>query len=172
MAEQEGLEPIEEQEGGGKSKKKLIIIVAGVVVLLGVVVGALFAFGIIGGGGQTDEMAPPDAEQPVKSADPTVVLPTVALESFVVNLADVEQTRFLKVTIVIELTQEDVAEEVEKRKQKIKDAVITLLSSKSVAQVRDSKGKLKLKQEITLRLNEILGTNSVSEVLFTQFIIS
>ncbi|MDP8221960.1 MAG: flagellar basal body-associated FliL family protein [Candidatus Lernaella stagnicola] len=172
MVDQEGMEPVEEQEKGGKSKIKLIIIGVAVIAVIGAAVGALFAFGILGSGGQSDADPALEPEQIVGSADPTKVLPTVPLESFVVNLSDAEQSRFLKVTIVIELTREDLAEEVEKRTQKIKDAVITLLSSKSVAQVRDSKGKLKLKQEITLRLNEILGGNSVSEILFTEFIIS
>jgi flagellar protein FliL len=169
MADNDGIEPVEEQKSGGK--KKLIFIAAGVVVLIAAIVGALFAFGIIGGGDPNAEGGG-DAAEDANPVDPAVLLPTMALDPFVVNLADADQSRFLKVSITIELTREELREAVEQRKEKVKDAVITLLSSKSVAHVRDEKGKLKLKQEITLRLNEILGTTAVNDVWFTEFIIS
>jgi flagellar FliL protein len=153
-------------------KKKVIIIAAAAVVLVGAVIGALFAFGVIGGHHKGDEALSADPAQAAKPVDPAAVLPTVTLEPFVVNLADADANRFLKVTVVVELTKQDLAPMLEKRKDRVKDAIITLLSSKTAAQVRDGKGKLKLKQEITLRLNEILGSNAVNKVMFTEFIIS
>lgn len=175
MAEKEDLEQGEQEPKKGGGKKKLIFIAVGAVVLIGAVVGGLFAFGILGGSGHHAEPADPASADPgeaAKPVDPAVVLPSVELESFVVNLADTDQNRFLKVTLVVELTKEELTKDIESRKPKVKDAIITLLSGKTSAQVRDSKGKLKLRQEITLRLNEILGTNAVNEILFTEFIIS
>ncbi|NLH50065.1 MAG: flagellar basal body-associated FliL family protein [Myxococcales bacterium] len=175
MAEQEELEKGEQEQKKGGGKKKLIFIAVGAVVLIGAVVGALFGFGVIGGkhhAATENNPASADPGEAAKPVDPTVVLPSVELESFVVNLADTDQNRFLKVTMVVELTKEELKKEIESRKPKVKDAIITLLSGKTSAQVRDSKGKLKLRQEITLRLNEILGTNAVNEILFTEFIIS
>lgn len=171
MDEPEVVEQNEQERSGGKNKKKLLFLIIGVVVIAAGVVGALFAFGIIGGGDAGEDAGDAAVAAP-QTAKPVVALPTVVLESFVVNLSDKDQNHFLKTTIAIELANEAMVAEIEKRKEKIKDAVITLLSGKSVQQVRDGKGKLKLKQEITLRLNEILGANSVSEVLFTEFIIS
>jgi flagellar FliL protein len=170
MADQEEVKQEQPKSGG---KKKFIFIGVGAVVLIAAVVGALWFFGVLGGGkAKPAEHGSTDPGEAAKPVDPAVVLPTVALEPFVVNTADVDQNRFLKVTVVVELSKADMVPQLEKRKDKVKDAIITLISSKTVVQVRDSKGKLKLKQEITLRLNEILGTNAVSDILFTEFIIS
>lgn len=153
-----------------KSSKKIIFIAAGAVVVIVGVVAVLFLTGVIGGGGGTEDGS--DPAQAVKPLSPDQVKPTVSLETFVVNLADAEVTRFLKISLVIELADGSLSDQVEARKSKIRDAIITLLSSQTFAQIRDSKGKLKLKQDLTLRLNEVLGTNAVSDVLFTEFIIS
>lgn len=169
MTEQETTGQVVEK----KSSKKMIFIIVGAVVVIGAVIGILFATGIIGGGG--DEEIDPNAADPnqaIKPAKPVKAMPAVALEPFVVNLADTDQTRFLKVTIVIELTDEKLVEQVELVKNNIRDAIINLLSSKTYIQIRNSKGKLRLKQELTQRLNEIFQTNAVNDVLFTDFIVS
>jgi len=156
-----------------KSNKKLLFLIAGAVVLVGGVVGALFAFGVIGGKGHAKtETGSADPAKAAKAVEPTKALPTLQLDPFVVNLADEDQGRFLKVTVEIELSSPTLTVAVEQHKSRIRDSIITLLSSKTLAQIRDSKGKLKLKQEITLRLNEILGTNAITDILFTEFIIS
>jgi len=168
MTENEPMEPM----GPPKSNKKLFIIIGAAVFLIAVVVVVLFFTGVIGGGDEEVDVNSADPAQAAQPVQPTRVLPTVALEPFVVNLADTETTRFLKITVVIELTNENLVDQIEQLKDKIRDSIITLLSSRTFNQIRDSKGKLKLKQEMTLRLNEILGTNAVNDVLFTDFIIS
>ncbi len=154
-----------------KSSKKLIFIGGGAVVAIGVIVAVLFLTGIIGGGKKAAH-GPENPAHAAKPAEPEAPKATVDLDPFVVNLADVEQARYLKVKMVIELTSENLKPQMEKLKPKIQDTIILLLTSKTYDQIRDGKGKLKLKQELTLRLNEILGTNAVGDVLFTEFIVS
>lgn len=169
MNEQETTEQIMKKKSG----KKLIFIIVGVVVVVGAVIGILFAIGVVGG--NCDEVIDPNAADPnqaIKPAKPVKAMPAAALEPFMVNLADMDQSRFLKVTIVIELTDEKLVEQVKLLKNNIRDAIINLLSSKSYIQIRSSKGKLRLKQELTKRLNEIFQANAVNDILFTDFIVS
>jgi flagellar FliL protein len=131
----------------------------------------LFFTGVIGGhrGAAAGTESQARANQ---STQTSALKSTVDLEPFVVNLADPETARYLKVKMVIELNNETMKAQVDKLKPKIQDTIILLLTSKTFEQIRDGKGKQKLKQELTLRLNEILGAGAVSDVLFTEFIVS
>ena len=97
--------------------------------------------------------------------------PVTPLESFIVNLADQDANRYLKLTAHLEVANESVVSAVEARNPQIRDAFITLLASKSIADVADVKGKVKLRREMIMRLNDILGEGSVTQVYFTEFIV-
>lgn len=155
---------------GGK-KKLLIIIVAAVVVLAGAGAGLFFS-GILGGGHSESaegEEGKGHGEEEVKAQ--TKVRPTVALKEFVVNLADAEQARYLKVVIELEVTNAQIATSCEASQSAIRNTLVELLSSKVYSEIRDIKGKAKLRQEIIVRVNEILGVNGVTQVFFTEFIV-
>ena len=165
--EKQGAEKEEVAEGGKKGgKKKLIIIALVLIILVGGGVGGAFAFGLIGG--------PPPGEQPVEETPKPLEQagPIISLEPFIVNLADEEDNRYLKVSVGLEVKDEEIQKACEERMPRIKDIMITLFSSKTNDQVRDVKGKIKLRQEIVIRINEILGEGAVKNVFFTEFIVS
>lgn len=168
MAEIEEIDNEELESQPKKDNKKLIFIIAGAAVGVGALVGALFFFGVIGskGGGEGD--APPKVEiqTPKKEARPTV-----PLKEFIVNLADTEQARYLKAVVELEVANEEIKEACEKNMAAIRNSLVELLTSKTHAQVRDIKGKTRLRQEVIVRLNEILGTNGITQVYFTDFIV-
>jgi flagellar FliL protein len=61
----------------------------------------------------------------------------------------------------------------EKAKQKspqLRDAIITLLTSKSSESLFPPEGKLQLKDEINARMNQVLGANTVKNVYLTDFV--
>ncbi|MCB1154226.1 MAG: flagellar basal body-associated FliL family protein [Deltaproteobacteria bacterium] len=152
------------KKGGGS--KKLIIIGVVAVLLLGGGGGALFATGVIGGSSEAEAAA---VAEPIRL--PTEARPTVPLKEFVVNLADVDKAKYLKLGIELEAANAEVAAVIEPSTPAIRDSIVELLSSKSYAQIRDAKGKARLRQELLVRLNEILGTNGITQVYFTDFIV-
>lgn len=156
-------------EGEKKSKKKLFIFVGIGVAVVVIAVAALFLTGILGGHkaeGEGDEHAKAE-EAKLKEAP----RPALELKEFVVNLADTDVPRYLKAVIVLELTSEPVKAACEKSMAPIRGTMVELLSSKTYAEVKDIKGKTRLRHEIIVRLNEILGMSGVTQVYFTDFII-
>lgn len=124
----------------------------------------------------------------------------VDLGDFVLNLADVNQRRYLKTNVALEITQpqepaaveepkkekgghghgeEEAApkqSELEKKltefKPAIRDAIITTLSSKTAVELSTAAGKELAKEQIMAAVNGILaGENEVLRVSFGQFII-
>lgn len=95
----------------------------------------------------------------------------MTLEPFVVNLADPMGRRYLKANMDVEVTDGDVAAELNAAMPKIKDALLLLLSSKSFADISSMDKKIELKNEIVDRLNLIIGKAKVRNVYFTEFVV-
>ena len=93
------------------------------------------------------------------------------MDPFIVNLADPNQQRYLKIRISLESKEIIVNEEYEKRLPQLRDMILTLLSSKSYKDISDSEGKNKLREEITSKLNQLLSNFQVKAVYFTEFMI-
>jgi len=93
----------------------------------------------------------------------------VPLPAFVVNLADSNARRYLKVVLEVEMTGNP--ELLEANQAKIRDALLMLLSSKTSQDVASLEGKILLRKEIVDRLNQAIGQPKVSRVYFTDFVI-
>jgi len=93
------------------------------------------------------------------------------LEPLVVNLADQGARRYLKITINLELDRPEVIKETETLKPCLIDSLITLLSSKTLADIETAKEKISLRREIVTSFNEQLTTGRITNVYFTEFII-
>ncbi len=95
---------------------------------------------------------------------------TMPLEPFLVNLADKESRRYLKLKVELEVDNEGSAKELEKSLPRIRDTLILLLSSKTYLDLSTYDGKQQLKQEIKQRVTALPGGSKVSEVFFTEFV--
>lgn len=93
----------------------------------------------------------------------------VALPPFVVNLADGNARRYLKVVLEVEMTGNP--ELLEANQAKIRDALLMLLSSKTSQDISTLEGKILLRKEIVDRLNQAIGQPKVSRIYFTDFVI-
>ncbi|QAR32387.1 flagellar basal body protein FliL [Geovibrio thiophilus] len=162
-----------EQGGKKKSKLKLIIIILLLLVLLGGGGAAYFLF---------LKPNPNQAAQPAAAASaapeaaPSEAIAQIGelypLESFVVNLADPGGTRYLRVTLQIELTAvKGLKEEIDKRVPQIRDAIITILSSKRYEEINSAQGKMIMKQQIMRRINSLLAAGQIANVYVTEFVI-
>ncbi len=93
----------------------------------------------------------------------------VALPAFVVNLADPNARRYLKIVLDVEMTGNP--ELLEANQAKIRDALLMLLSSKTSQELSTLEGKILLRKEIVERLNQAIGQAKVARVYFTDFVI-
>ncbi len=149
----------QKEEAKKSGKKKLIIIV----------IVALLIFGSGGFLGYTiffsDQSKGGSNQKAEKSKTKSAMM---ALDPFILNLA--EHGRFLKLTIHLELS--DAADQplaTEKIPQ-LRDAIITLVSSKSAESLSSPEGKFLLKDEILLRANQAIGKEIFKNLYFTEFV--
>ena len=93
------------------------------------------------------------------------------LDSFLVNLADPGQPRYLKVTIHLESNQEKPDGEYEKRQPQLRDAILTILSSRHCRDIVTPEGKAALREEIKGKVNQLLVNLKAQNIYFTEFVI-
>ena len=86
-----------------------------------------------------------------------------------VNLADPNARRYLKIVLDVEMTGNP--ELLEANMPKIRDALLMLLSSKTSQDLGTLEGKILLRKEIVDRLNQAIGQAKVARVYFTDFVI-
>lgn len=154
MAEERHEEVHHEEKKGGKRTFLILFIV----------------LTLLGGGGLSylflfnKKAATSEAEQK-KPAQKTAL---IALDPFVLNL--LEQGRFLKVSMQFEINDETQREFVQSRIPQLRDAIITLVSSKSVESIASPEGKIQLKDEILLRANQVMERDVFKNLYFTEFV--
>lgn len=102
---------------------------------------------------------------------PRSVQKPVPLPQFTVNLADPPGNRYLKIGMEVEFNTPDAAKQIQEQSARVRDAIILLLSSKTVQGLSSAEGKVLLKNEVASRLNQILGSPQVVRVYFTDFVI-
>jgi len=134
--------------------------------VMGFLVMAIVAGGVLGGKYYMDQAAKKEAAQ--KSASAAAVWP---MDAFIVNLMDNGGERYLKVVLQLELSDPEVVAELKEIKPKLRDAVLGILSSKSLKDISTTEGKQRLKEEITYRLNSYLSKGKILQVYFTDFVI-
>ncbi|HOP40606.1 MAG TPA: flagellar basal body-associated FliL family protein [Geobacteraceae bacterium] len=157
--------PKEEQvmESGsekGKGKMKLIIIIAAAVIVVAGGIGGYFFF---------------SSKGPSKEAAPKVDVKGVpiiySLEPFIVNIYDGQDLRYLRVKVEMDVASEEVKAEMDARKAQFRDAILVLLSTKTLLDVRDEQGKNQLRQEIFTAVNNILSPGKLKRIYFTDFVV-
>ncbi len=171
-AEEKDTQP--EQGGKKKSKLKLIIIILLVLVVLGG--GGAAAYFIFLKPKPAKQAGQQNAAQSQTDAPQTEAVTQIGelypMESFVVNLADPGGSRYLRVTLQLELTAvKGLKEEIDKRVPQIRDAIITILSSKRYEEINSAQGKMIMKQQIMRRINSLLASGQIANVYVTEFVI-
>ena len=153
----------------GKKNGKLLYGIVGVLVLAGA-----------GGGywytrpaAETQQDAKSKAKEKAKEkeeAEPGMVL---AFEPLVVNLADGNGTRFLRVTVQLVIGGEE-NEELAKNaalKARLRAVMLDLFSQETSEQLVTPEGKASVKDAIKEQASKLLEPNEVSDVLFTDFLV-
>ncbi len=174
MAEEKS--EVRESAAGERKKKSPMLMIAIVLVLLVIVAGGAAGYFLLAA--KTEDArqgAAPQATAPQTQAQGYAAGglsgPMRPMDSFIVNLTDAQGTRYLKVTMQLEMSHEMLAAEIDQRLPQIRDEVITLLSSKSFDDVSTIAGKRALKRGILNSMNKYLTTGKVLNVYFSEFVV-
>jgi len=154
----------------GSNIKLIILIVLGLAIIGG---GGGAAWFLMGNGsedahGSQGKTASNEATKEATHDEPG---PIVDLAPFVLNLADRDVTRYLKMTVKVELDRPEEETDFEKRIPAIRDALLVLLTSKESLNIRTVNGKRRLREEIRARTNRLMKKGKITNVFFTDFII-
>jgi flagellar FliL protein len=152
------------------SKKMIIIIVAVVGLIL---MAAMVGFGVllwskVSTMGQPAEVAEPE-EGAVEAEETSGTLHP--LDTFIVNLADEDGKRYLRVTMNLELSKELLPEMIDAKLPQIRDRILMLLPSKTFADINSIDGKEILREELIEQINEVVPAGTVMNIYFTEFVI-
>ena len=140
----------------------------------------LLALLVIGGGGTAYYMMAGDfgatkgkSSEAHAEEEPEMesIGPVIDMDPFVLNLADREQLRYLKVSIKLQLDRPEVETDFEDKLPAIRDALLVLLTSKESRGLRTIEGKMLVRDEIGGRINSIMKRGKVRQIFFTDFII-
>lgn len=149
-------EEVKEEKKGGK--KKLLLVVPLLLILIGGGVGAYFFL-----------FSKKDKKEELPAQSKVGIMMDVGV--FTVNLADKDKDAYARIAITLELSDEKVRQEVEKRMPIVKDAIIDVISSKTSSFVRTPEGRENLRLELIKRINTILIEGGVRNIYFTEFVV-
>lgn len=93
------------------------------------------------------------------------------IDNIVVNPAGTGGSRYLSVSFAFELESKQAVGVFEDRSAIIRDALITILSSKSVSQLTDPKEKEITRLQIKRRIETLLKTQEIAGVYYTDFVL-
>jgi flagellar FliL protein len=155
------------RKGGGK---KRLILILGIFLFIAAGAGAalFFAPGLLKG---LPLLGSGEVSKEEKEKPPLKQGFIYDLDPFLVNLADTDPSRYLKIRINIESHESKENEGVKERLPRLRDAILTLLSSKTYTEIYESEGKRKLKEEIIQQATQSLAGFQVKAVYFTEFVI-
>lgn len=144
--------------------KPLLIGVAAVV-LLGGGAGAAYLLGFFG-----------SSDAQAESAEPAPVEPAglLAMEEFLTNINDPSGERFAKLVVRLAIAPEERAAEIEGDavlRARMRDTVLTLLTSKTFAELNNPQGKEAFRNEIRDKLAPLTKDAEIREVLFSEFVV-
>ena len=170
MADEEKEEFEENQENtGGEQKRKKVPI--------NLIIIAILALCLLGGGfyvWKSGLLSGDDSGEGSLDDQETVheeMGPTYPLDTFIVNLVGGRGKNYLKARVELELDSDKTVAEIDKYLPKIKDAILTMMSSKSNEEISSLEGKYQLRAEIISTLNQFLKSGKVKNVYFTDFIV-
>jgi len=177
-------EEVKEEKSSNKMLMIIIIVVLVLIILIGVVATVL----LLGNDEEESTATQPQTTQVQQTAQPQkrsyatpggsqnirklneigVLYP---LDTFTVNLKSDSGRRYLKVTMDLELSGQELTAELDNKTAVIRDRIIRILTSKTLEEVTSRKGKDKLTQQIKDALNAMLVDGQILGVYFTEFVI-
>ncbi len=162
MAKDKEKEAVEDEGKPAEPKKKsklkwiIIVLIMTVVLAAGAVAGYIFL------------SKPGEKKPPVVKPVEITIWP---MDAFVINIAETNGERYLKIVMQLEVSHPEVVKELEKLNPRLRDSILDLLTPKTYKDLMDLAGKQRLREDIAGRINNILQNGKVTKVYFTDFVI-
>lgn len=129
-----------------------------------------------------EDAAEPDAGEKKEEDDGTLVSKSKAgllvLDPFTVNLNDPFGRRYIEVVVNLEISNKTYVAKINENeliKPRMRDEIFMIISAKSYNELKSTSGRVTLKEEIMMRVNELMkeefDKEPVTRVYFTKFII-
>jgi flagellar FliL protein len=174
VEEQEEVTP--PQKGGSSIGKMLMVVLLAIVSSAG---GGVVSFVLIS---RTLSAQAKSADNPDKTKEAeqekiaallqkSAVLP---LEPFVVNLADADSARYLRIKISLMIDDKSKVKEITENQplqQKVRDVILQSLTAKTSQDLIDEEGKNKLRKELQDKVSLYFREPKLVDVMFTEFVI-
>ncbi|SDC66263.1 flagellar FliL protein [Desulfurella multipotens] len=164
----------EEEKKDQKKKKSLILPILIIVVVL--IVGGALAFFFLKKGSSN---SPKNTQTQSSSSESVLNDKNVHIKnipSMIINLADQSGDRYLKISLALVMNGKEKTKSSESsgdtlEDAAIKNAIITVISTKTSDTLLTLSGKEELKKQLIKAINNALGEDAVKDIYFTDFII-
>lgn len=172
MSDTNNIEVTVEDKVPKKGNKKLIIIAVIAIILLAV--GAVL---VLGGGGSSENTKSEEGSEENLEIEQTPAKDTqlayLELPEFLVNLrpSGSKKDNFLKITISLEVMDENDIPKITTQMPKLIDAINVSLRDLRKDDLYGAGGMYILREEILLRVTQVLNPIKVSDVLFSNILI-
>jgi flagellar FliL protein len=97
--------------------------------------------------------------------------PIVEMNAFVVNLDEASSSRYLKITIAVELDKKETEAEFNNKKIVARDQILMFLSTLNTETTSGIQGKEMIKEGIIKRLNNVMVSGKIKNVYFKDFVV-
>ena len=95
----------------------------------------------------------------------------VQFDDLILNPAATDGSRFLVLSLALELRDGSSVSDIEARDPEVRDVILTLLSGKTVQELADVTQRPALREELRQRLNRLLGGDQVVRLYLPRFVI-
>lgn len=153
-----------EENNSGLNLKVLIIMMVVMIIITGIFSYVFMSYFVNKNGSNQNQQVTTEEESNQSIGD------TYSLGDYVVNLAGSGGYQFIKASIVVEVDDQKVISELEKRNPQIRDIIIVTLREQKIEDIEDPEATI-IKNQILTRINEVLSKGMVESVWFTQFVV-
>ena len=148
----------EEAEAAAKAKKKKKMIIGAILIA-----GLAYQFVL--------KKPPPPEDEAMAEVEIVIEEGEIApMGELVVNLADVDQIHYLRLSVAAVLNAEFTLEVMEPQLPKVSDVIIDTVSAKTFAELREPGATTTLKKEISEALQDVFEEGEIVRVIFTTFV--
>ena len=166
-------EALPKRKGGSSIGKMLLVILLALVSSAG---GGLISFVLISRtlNAQGKPAEKPEKAEQEKIAEMLEKSAVIPLEPFVVNLADTDAARYLRIKISLMVDDKSKLKEVSENQAlqlKVRDVILQSLTAKRSQDLINSEGKNNLRHEIQDKVAIYFRAPKLVDVMFTEFVI-
>ena len=147
-------------EKGQINFKMLALIIVLIIIITGVASFTFFTYFSV----SSDEQN----EEEVQSIED--IRPTYEVGKFTVNISNNSQISFVRASIVFELENPELSEELDKRSSQIRDRIISTLRSQD-EEILEEPGADTIKEIVKDKVNELLISGEITNVWFTELVV-